>query len=248
MKISIVIATYNSERYLRETLRSLRSQTEQNFEVVFVDGGSTDTTLDIIKTFLGENDLLISEPDQGIYDALNKGIKHSTGDAIMFLHSDDFLAEKNVLYKISRILKTYDVTYSDLNYVKSDDIKKVVRRWKSGEYGGINNILYGWMPPHPTLVCKSSVYRKLGCFNKNMKISGDFDFVCRLFNDNSFSIYYLDELTYVMRLGGSSNKSLSNIIKKLKEDFLIFSRYSQFPFFSLLMKNFRKLPQLVRHK
>ncbi|GAM69549.1 colanic acid biosynthesis glycosyl transferase wcaE [Vibrio sp. JCM 19236] len=162
MKVSIITATYNSSATIKDTIKSLESQTYQDIEYIIVDGASSDNTLDIVREHCSRVTHIISEPDKGIYDALNKGIGVATGDVIGFLHSDDVFAYPLVVEDIVRTFESSksDAVYADLEYVSKDNINKVVRLWKSGEYER-NMLTNGWMPPHPTFYMKREHYEKM---------------------------------------------------------------------------------------
>ncbi len=180
MKISIITATYNSERTISDTLSSLEKQTYLDVEYIIVDGASKDNTLTVISQNSTRVTKIISESDQGIYDALNKGIDLATGDIIGFLHSDDLLAYPGAL---SDIVETFekqqcDAVYGDLQYVAKNDLNKVIRCWKSGFFNH-EKMKYGWMPPHPTFYMKRDLYIRFGGFDLSYKISADYDSLTR---------------------------------------------------------------------
>jgi glycosyltransferase len=220
MKVSIITATFNSEKSLQKTIDSVRSQDYKNIEYIIVDGGSTDATLNIINANQAVISKFISENDNGIYDALNKGIKLSTGDIIGFLNSDDILTDKNV---VSRIIQTFltkksDVVYGDLLYVSNFGGEKVIRFWKSNEFN-YSQLRFGWMPPHPTVYCSRKVYEQCGTYDESYKISGDYDYLLRIFKKGDLIKSYLPVTMVKMGIGGVSNSSVSNIIRKSVEDF-----------------------------
>jgi glycosyltransferase len=176
MKITLITATFNSEKNICDCLQSVSCQTYKRIEHIIIDGASSDNTLEIIKTKSNHISKIISEPDKGIYDALNKGIRIATGDIIGFVHSDDILSSKDIL---TSILKSFteekaDGVYGDILLVKRNDLNKIIRYWKSNPFNK-KQLTYGWMPPHPTLFLKKEVYEKHGFFNVNFKISGDYE-------------------------------------------------------------------------
>ncbi len=187
---------------------------------------------------------VISEKDDGLYYALNKGISMATGDVVGFIHSDDFFPDVNVLENLYKSLHSEQVdgVYANLKYVSQSDSNKVVRDWKSKPFKS-ENLKYGWMPPHPTLFLKRDFYNTLGGFNTNFRIAADYDFILRLFSSNKFQIKYLNIYTTHMRVDGASNKSLKSIFKKSSEDYKVISQYSLLGFFTLVFKNLRKIPQ-----
>lgn len=219
MKISIITITFNSAATIEQTINSVLEQTYPEIEYIIVDGGSTDDTLKIIEKYKAGIAKFISEKDNGLYDALNKGISMATGDVIGILHSDDFYIDKNVIEKYAgKFIKTNaDAIYSDLFYVDKDNTNKIIRKWKSGNHKP-NSFLHGWMPPHPTFFVKRAVYQKFGKFNLDFKHSADYELMLRLIHKNKIRVDYLHEFTIKMRVGGQSNVSVQNRINANKED------------------------------
>ena len=247
MKISIITATSNSINTIENCMQSVLGQSYKNMECIIIDGVSDDGTLALVRPLceLHGNIKYISEPDTGIYDALNKGIVQATGDVIGFLHSDDFLASMDILAKIAIIFQDekVDGVHGDLHYVHKEDTSKVIRYWK-GEAFRPELLKKGWMPPHPTLFLKKEVYEKHGLFNLNYKIAADYEFILRIFSDPSLKFSYLPEVFTKMRMGGASNRGLKNIKLKSKEDLRIL-RANGFknPLRVFIYKNFSKLGQ-----
>lgn len=257
MKFSVITAVRNNKESLSRAVTSLREQSFKDFEHIIVDGASIDGTFELIKDLADEKTKWISEPDNGIYDAINKGIKMASGEIVCLLHSDDTFAEPDVLEKAAQIFNDSqpDAVYGDLLYVSSkkkevnslniEDSIKVIRWWKSGDYN-YNNLRYGWMPPHPALFVKRQVYENFGMFDTSLKISADYDIILRFFWNKKISAVYLPKVITRMSVGGTSNKSIGNIITKSREDYIAMKRNGMpFPFFTLVCKNFRKLPQFL---
>lgn len=246
VKLSIITATWNSAETLPATLDSLASQTCQNFESIVVDGGSTDNTVDIIKNS-AVVDRWVSEKDRGIYDALNKGIQMAQGEYVGFMHSDDVFASETSVQLIQDHIEKIcpDAVYADLNYVQKDDISKVVRHWKSGEYNAAK-LRWGWMPPHPTFYMKKTLYQKLGFFDLSYKIAADYDSLMRYLYVGGVRPSYIPEVLVNMRVGGASNRSISNIIQKSSEDVRAMKASGIPVFRALAGKNFSKIPQFFR--
>lgn len=249
MKLSIITATYNSEKTIQHCLASIKNQTYGKVEHIIIDGKSTDQTLKIIEDYAKEktNVKIISESDKGIYDALNKGIHHATGDIIGFLHSDDEFQDSSTLKKVINAFEfnRADGVYGDLNYVNAEDSSRIVRYWKSKPFES-NMLLKGWMPPHPTLFLKKEVYKKHGIFDLAFKIVADYDFILRIFQDQSLRFFYLPENICKMRIGGASSAS-RNLKKKMKED-LKAMRNNDLPnpYSTLVRKNVSKLNQFIK--
>ncbi|MGG5835840.1 glycosyltransferase family 2 protein, partial [Huaxiibacter chinensis] len=222
MRVSIITATYNSEKTLADTLLSLEKQTYKNIEYIIVDGASKDNTLELVRKKCSRVSKIISEPDKGIYDALNKGINAATGDIIGFLHSDDMLAYDNVIEDIVSVFKSSDseAVYGDLEYVGQEDTRKRIRLWKSGEFSR-NKMKLGWMPPHPSFYMKRSCYQEHGGFALNYRISADYDSLLRYIYTKRVSVSYLPKILVKMRVGGISNRSLRTMFCKSKEDIKI---------------------------
>lgn len=247
MKVSVITATYNSSQTIVDTVRSLEGQTYSDIEYIIVDGASKDNTLQVIEQNCSRVSKIISEPDRGIYDALNKGIHAATGDIIGFLHSDDLLAYPQAIADLVNTMQASQsqAVYADLEYVSKDDISKTVRLWTSGEYQK-QNLLNGWMPPHPTFYMKRECYQTLGVFDLSFRISADYDSLLRYLWLNSVTMSYLPKVLIKMRVGGASNRSLSNIYKKSCEDIRALKNSQVFWPKALLIKNVSKIPQFFR--
>lgn len=247
MRVTLITATYNSGASIKTCLDSVVSQDYDVFEYLIIDGKSSDETLSIVEDFQQKYPFikLISEKDEGIYDALNKGVLLATGDVIGFVHSDDLLASKTVISEIVATLKNekLDGVYGDLEYVRKEDTSKVVRFWKSRSFNS-KLLSMGWMPAHPTLFLKKEVYEKHGFFNLRYKISADYDFMLRILKDDSLKFGYLPKVITKMRVGGASNGSINNIINKTKEDYRAIRSNQIGGWFSILIKNTSKIKQL----
>lgn len=242
-KISVVTATYNSSQTLLSTLDSLRNQSYTNFEHVVVDGLSSDSTLDVVRDFGVEGAIIDSKADLGIYDALNRGIGLASGDVVGFLHSDDFYPDCGVLSKIALAFSdpSVEMCFGDLAYVRHDDPSRIVRRWKSGEFRK-SRLRYGWMPPHPTFYVRRKLLKRY-LFNLEYRISGDYDAMLRLMTRDAAKVVYIAHELVHMRLGGVSNRSLANVLKKTKEDWRAIRSNGVGGAVTLTSKNLRKLPQ-----
>lgn len=220
MKISIITATLNCETVLENCLLSVASQSHEDIEHIVVDGASTDGTLKILKSHKKNLTHIISEPDKGIYSALNRGISLATGDIIGFLHADDFFAHIHVLSNINTTFEenlSISAVYGDLKYVSKKNPSRVIRSWCSSPYEQ-NLLAWGWMPPHPSLYVRREWYKKMGGFDSSYQISADYASILHFFLQPNFKSHYLPETFVMMRLGGVSNKSLRTVIKKTIED------------------------------
>lgn len=246
MKVSIITATYNSFDTLQSTLKSIESQDYDNIEYIIVDGKSNDDTMNLVNKYSHIVNKVICEEDKGIYDALNKGIGVATGDIIGFLHSDDVFYDSSVISDIVKLFKSSncEAVYGDLQYVSKDNLEHVVRMWKSGDYD-VSKLRFGWMPPHPTFFMKSEVYKKLGVFDLFFKISADYDSLLRYLCSGRISLSYLPRILVKMRVGGVSNRSLRNILKKTKEDIFACKNNNIYWPVAVFLKNIRKIQQFI---
>jgi len=247
MKISIITIAYNSGHSISDAINSVLSQTYPDIEYIIVDGKSKDNTVEIVQSYGNRISKFVSEPDKGIYDALNKGIRMATGDVIGFMHSDDLFASNDIIAKVAEIFKSKDVDsiYGDLQYVYKNDTNKVLRYWKSGKFS-IRRLKMGWMPPHPTFYVKKKVYDNYGLFNTDFRIAADYDTMLRFLGKHRITTYYLPEVMVKMRVGGASNRSLKNIIKKSKEDMKAIQDNNFGSIFTLVFKNLRKVTQFIK--
>lgn len=217
MKISIVTATFNSGRTIRDTLESVLHQTYKDYEYIIVDGCSKDGTLDVVKQYMPQFEgrmRYVSEPDKGIYDAMNKGFKLAKGDILMLINSDDLFARNDALELAVKAFEEHpevDGVYADLYYVSQNNINNVVRVWKTGEQKPMRR---GWLPAHPTFYVKRECYEKYGYFNLNYPLAADFELMLRFVEKHHVKLYYLQEHLVRMRLGGATSKSLKNIYKQ----------------------------------
>jgi len=248
--ISIITATKNNIKTIADTLDSISTQTYPLIDMVWIDGKSTDGTVNILeKRYQEDSGTLISEKDSGIYDALNKGLELAKGDVIGFLHADDVLADNNVISDIAEIFLNpeIDVVYGDLEYVKKDNTNHVVRHWKSDSFIQ-SKLKMGWMPPHPTVYIRKSVYENIGFFNRDYTISADYDHMLRVFSTSNNLFHYIPRVLVRMRIGGQSNKSIKNIIKKSLQDYKIIRTNKIGGILTLILKNLRKIKQFDTKK
>jgi len=233
MKISIVTVSFNSAATIRDTIESVLGQTYSQIEYVVIDGASTDATMDIVREYGDRIHRVVSEPDQGIYDAMNKGLNRATGEVIGMLNADDFYPSSNTLTKVGGVFNDPEVEacYGDLLYVKEvrnrekgvqkeldnlflfqtggTSVFNVVRYWKSGKYA-LKKFYWGWMLPHPTFFVRRSVYERYGDFNLNLGSAADYEMMIRLLVKHGIRTAYIPEVLAVMRTGGISNASARN--------------------------------------
>ena len=250
MKISIITVSHNSSLTIKDTLESVLNQTYSDIEYIVVDGLSKDKTVDIIKEyepkFKGHMHW-VSESDEGLYDAMNKGILRATGDVIGIINSDDLFCDNYALEKIMKVFsqnEVLDSVYADLYYVSQNDTSKIIRLWTTGKQ---MQFKYGWHPAHPTLYIKRIIFEKYGLFDLNFNLAADFEIMLRFLEKYNMSTYYLKEALVKMRLGGATNKNIKNIILQNIECVRAFRKNTlkvNFLFYPL----FRILPKLLQYK
>ena len=214
MKITIVTATYNSEKTVRDTFKSVLLQNYTNYEYIIIDGGSKDGTVDIIREYeplFGGRMKWISESDNGIYDAMNKGIRMATGDVVGLLNSDDFYTSCNILSRVASAFKdnNVDAVYGDIHFVHDRDLKKCVRYYSSKPFHRWW-MRFGLMPAHPSFYCKRSVYEKYGAFDLTYKVAADFECLLKLIFIHRIKTKYLPMDFVTMRTGGASTSGLAS--------------------------------------
>lgn len=228
-------------------MQSVLLQDYENVEYIVVDGASADDTLNIIRKYRHKIDHFVSEKDEGLYHALNKGIALATGDIIGILHADDFYIDDHVLSKVADTFKktNAEAVYADLYYVDKDNTDKIIRKWKSGAYSE-GKFLWGWMPPHPTFFVKKEVYSKYGDFNTTLRSAADYELMLRFIHKHKISLAYLPEYIVNMRTGGQSNASVKNRVKANQEDRRAWELNELKPyFFTLTLKPLRKIIQYL---
>lgn len=243
--ITIITVAYNAATTIANTIKSVLNQTYKNLEYVIVDGCSKDGTIEIIKSFTDERITFISEPDKGIYDAMNKGIGLATGNIVGILNSDDFYADIDVLEKVVEGFSATncEALYGNLLYVDAIDTKKIIRTWVAGNYNH-NNFLQGWMPPHPTFFVRREIYEKYGKFNTSLKSAADYELLLRFLYKHKIAAYYLPKILVHMRTGGMSNRNINNRIKANLEDRKAWKMNNIKPrFYTLFLKPVRKINQ-----
>jgi glycosyltransferase involved in cell wall biosynthesis len=246
LRISIITATFNSAATVKATMECIAGQDHPDVEHIIVDGRSADNTLEIVAGF-PHVAKIVSEKDQGIYDAMNKGIRMATGDVIGILNSDDVYTTTGVLSAVAGAFTDPAVLtfYADLQYVHPDNPERVIRTWKTGPFKK-GNFYYGWMPPHPTFFVRKEVYEQAGLFNPDLRSAADYELMLRFLLKMGMPAHYLPEVIVKMRAGGMSNASLSNRLRANQEDRLAWKLNGLKPyFFTLYLKPLRKIHQFI---
>lgn len=243
MKISIVTVAYNSASTIGDTLDSVAQQTHPQIEHIVVDGASTDDTMAIVRARGGRVSQLVSEPDRGIYDAMNKGLALASGELIGFLNADDMLASPGAVAAIARAAEPdIGAVCGDLVYVRADRPDVLLRHWRCGTFSP-RQLRCGWMPPHPTFYLRRSLLAQVGGFDTRLRIAADYDFMLRCLRLPGMQLGYVPEVLVKMRMGGVSNRSLRALLRKSSEDLQALRRNQVGGVFTLMCKNLRKLPQ-----
>ncbi len=244
MKISVITAVYNRSDTVVDSVKSLQAQTYKDFEHLVMDGGSTDGTVEVLRSLDDHRLKLVTEPDEGIYDALNKGMNRATGDVIGLMHSDDFYASTTVLEQVAKAFTdpNIDAVYGDLQYVSAKNKAQIIRHWTAGEFLPAK-LKRGWMPPHPALYIRKRVIDRWGDYDTSYRIAADYDAILRWFGQGRIRTKYVPEVFVKMRVGGESNQSLKKIFHKSREDYRALQANRIGGLGTLALKNFSKLNQ-----
>ncbi len=243
IRISLITVTYNAESTIQRCIDSIINQTFNHIEYIVIDGNSSDRTKLIIKDNEKYISIFKSEPDLGIYDAMNKGLKLATGDIVGMLNADDYFANNGVLFNIAETFcrSGADILYADLDYV--DQEGKVMRKWRSGKFRH-RNFNWGWMPPHPTFYVRRECFNKYGIYNPVFGTAADYELMLRFMYNTSVRVVYLNKVTVKMAAGGISNSNYRSRVSAWACDFRAMQRHSLFfPALSLLLKPLRKIFQ-----
>lgn len=248
MKFSIITVSYDARHTIRSTIESVLSQQIEEVEYIIVDGLSKDGTIEIIRQFQEKITHWISEPDNGIYDAMNKGLSMATGDVIGILNADDFYSRPDVLDRVQQFFfqnPGIDGLYSDLVYVDQYNPSKIIRLWKAGHFNP-KSFHWGWMPPHPTVFLRREVYQSVGNFNLQFRSAADYEFILRACLKFGKKLHYLPGVVVHMRAGGLSNASLKNRLKANAEDRLAWKvNRLNGGLLASVLKPFRKIIQFL---
>lgn len=247
MKISIITVVFNGVKTIDSCIKSVLSQDYPFIEYIVVDGNSSDGTQEVVRSFGDKIKIFVSEPDKGIYDAMNKGISLASGEVIGLLNADDFYANAMVL---SDVVKSIQATkayacYGDLEYVDATDETTVTRKWIAGEYKS-NSFLYGWMPPHPTFFVSRACYEKFGGFRLDLGSAADYELMLRIIHKSDIKPAYIPKVLVKMRAGGVSNNSVRNRWKANRNDKKAWQVNHLKPkFYTLILKPLRKISQFI---
>lgn len=245
MKVTIITSCYNREQTIRGCIESVLAQDYPDIEYIVVYGASKDNSLNIINEYKGKISKIISEPDHGMYEAINKGIRAATGDVIGLVHSDDFLfSNQTVSHIVQRFEETHaDFLYGDGLFVNPENTNKVVRNWIGGSYR-LWKVRHGWLPLHPTCYIRRDVMERKGLYNESYKIAADSDFLFRYLLGGELSVTYLKEYIVRMRMGGLSTDSARR--KQMwKEDIRLYQSHGVNPTITKVEKMMWKIPQFI---
>jgi len=254
MKITVITPVFNGQETIGSCIESVLIQSYPDKEYIIVDGGSSDKTVDILKTYNDKSLKWISEKDKGLYDAFNKGIMMATGDVVCFLCADDMYEHNNVLLKIAdtfRIHPETDIVYGDIIYVDKDDLSKIKRYWKSSPFKpGL--FKKGWLPPNTALFIRRSVFLQHGLFDLQYKMASDFEMQYRFFEIYRIKSFYTSDIMVRMRSGGMSNSDLKGMYKSLRECYIALKMHNvRFPFLYIIntvLYRIRQLPIMRKLK
>ena len=250
MKISIITAVYNAQEHIEDCIRSVISQNYIDIEHIIIDGNSSDNTLNIVNKYANKIQVIRSEPDQGMYDALNKGIAHATGDLIGILNSDDLFADPDALVHVVHCVQSQscEAVFGNLNYVKRSQPQQITRRWVSNPFNR-SDFRTGWMPAHPTLFIKKHCFEQFGGYSLNYGTAADYELMLRFFYKHRLKAVFLDRLLVNMRTGGLSNGSFRKLYFASINDYkAIVNNDFTFPLFILFCKKLRKITQYLYAK
>lgn len=248
MKISIITVVWNNKKTIKDAIESVLGQTHKDIEYIIIDGASSDGTVEVVKSYGNKISKFVSEPDKGLYDAMNKGIALATGDVVGILNSDDFYIDSGVIERVAREFEKsqVDSVFADLVYVKSDNLNKTVRYYDSSHFTP-QKFAYGWMPAHPTFFVKRWVYERYGLFRTDLKIAADFDILARFLYTHKISYSYMKEVLVKMRVGGVSTGGLKATWLIAKEQLQVCRDNGiETNIFKILLKYPRKIMELLK--
>jgi glycosyltransferase involved in cell wall biosynthesis len=243
IRVSLITVTYNAESTIARCIRSVIAQNYPHIEYIVIDGNSTDTTLQLINHYSKDIKIIVSEPDKGMYDALNKGIKLATGDIVGILNADDYFASDDILTDVATVFMdtNTDVLYGNLDFV--DQNETIIRKWRTKAYVN-GDFDRGWMPAHPTFYCRRSLFNSLGFYSLEHGTAADYELMLRFMHKTNVSAYFLDKVMVKMQGGGMSNKNPVSRINAWKFDLQAMRKNGiKLPLLTLIFKPLRKLGQ-----
>lgn len=243
--VSLITVTYNAAATIEKCILSVIAQRFENLQYIIIDAQSTDGTLAIIGKYRDHIDIVISEPDEGLYDAMNKGIGLATGEIIGMLNADDYFANDDILENVARSFESSgaDIVYGDIDYINKQG--KIIRKWRSGGYkpGSFN---WGWMPPHPSFYARRQCFTIYGLYNVNYGTATDYELMLRFIHTNKAPVFYLPRVMVKMLIGGLSNRQFSSRLKAWQNDYKAMrANKLLFPLFSIVFKPLRKIFQFI---
>lgn len=245
IKISLITVTFNAAATVERCIQSVIGQNYKNLEYIIIDGASTDATVQVIHRYDNYIHRFVSEPDRGIYDAMNKGINFATGDIVGMLNADDYFADNSILADIAGVFEdeNIQILYGDLDFV--NQAGNIFRKWRSGRYtqGKLN---WGWMPPHPTFYCRRDLFREYGFYSLSYGTSADYELMLRFMYKHLLNSFYLKKVLVKMKTGGASNKNLGSRVQGLVDDFKAMRHNGiRSSFITALIKRIRKVGQYL---
>lgn len=248
LNISVITVVLNNCAFIKDAIESVLNQEAANIEYIIIDGGSKDGSIDIINSYKDQVSVIVSEPDRGIYDAMNKGLALASGDIVGFLNADDFYADSTVLKKVEQAFGQHqcDALYADLDYVSRSDKGNVIRKWRSGTFYK-KRFKQGWMPPHPTFFVKRECYQRFGGFKDGLGTAADYELMLRFLFVHSLKVFYLPEVIIKMRVGGQSNRSFKSRLLANVQDRKAWAVNNIKPrWYTLLLKPLSKIVQYLK--
>lgn len=248
MRVSIITVVYNGENTIVDTIQSVSSQSYSDIEYIVIDGDSTDSTLNIVNSYKDRINVLVSEPDKGVYDAMNKGIAKSSGEIIGILNADDIFASHNIIEEIVKLFKSdkaLKAVYGNIEYFENNDYNKIVRYWKTKTYYP-TFFEDGEVPPHPSLFVRKEVYDKIGTYYPHFKIASDHEFMFRMLKVHGYKSFYFDTTIVKMRIGGVSTSGFKSYVQSTRELIKVWKMNGyQYPMRLYFLRPFKKIKQLI---
>lgn len=250
MKVSIITIVFNREKEIEQTIHSVINQDYADIEYIVIDGGSTDSTLSVIERYKSHMAKWISEPDSGIYDAINKGIDMATGEIIGMVHAGDMLFNNKVISNVAQSFYQTgaDIVYGNTLLVDPFNINKVVRIYEGGEYNP-NRFLTGWMPSHSSTYIRRSLFQKLGTYRLDLNIAADYELLLRFMFKHSVNSSYYPGLLTIFRVGGISNRNIFSFLRSGRQCYQSWKLNDlNIPFYTIPFKYMRRIPDILLRK